>query len=91
VKRSQDWPWSSLASTKDSDDLPVLTPSPVERPSPWTRWVNQPLTDTELLRVRSSVERGSPFGSATWAKSTAQRLGLESALRPLGRPRETIK
>jgi len=38
------------------------------------------------LEVRTSVNRGRPFGAAAWMKQTAIRLGLEFSLRPRGRP-----
>ncbi|QDV58589.1 hypothetical protein Mal33_46120 [Rosistilla oblonga] len=37
--------------------------------------------------MRWSVRRGTPFGEETWGESHAQRLDLESTLRPRGRPR----
>jgi len=42
----------------------------------------------ELEALRHSVKRGSPFGSASWAKTTARRLAIESTLNPIGRPRK---
>jgi len=33
-----------------------------------------------------SAKRGSPFGEPWWIESTVKRLGLESTLRPRGRP-----
>jgi len=41
---------------------------------------------TELARLRHSVKRGTPFGSEAWILETARRLGLESSVRPPGRP-----
>ena len=43
-------------------------------------------TDSELAALRRSVERGTPFGHADWVERTAERLGLESSLHPIGRP-----
>ena len=42
----------------------------------------------ELEALRRSVQRGCPFGQPEWQKEIAQRLGLESAYRPTGRPRK---
>ena len=47
---------------------------------------DEPLTDGELASVRKSVQRGNPFGELACVKSCARRLGLESTLRPRGRP-----
>jgi putative transposase len=58
----------------------------VERPRNWLEWVNQPLTMNELADIRQSDTRGAPYGQAAWMQRTAKRLGLESTLRPRGRP-----
>jgi putative transposase len=50
-------------------------------------YVNQPETEAELQALRCSVWSGRPFGQTVWQEATAKRLGLESALRPPGRPK----
>ena len=54
----------------------------------WLARVNEPLSVEDLDRLRHSVARGRPFGDEAWTRETAQRLGLESCLRPRGRPRK---
>jgi REP-associated tyrosine transposase len=54
----------------------------------WLERVNEPLSTCDLQRLRMSAERGQPYGKESWAKETARRLGLESTLRPRGRPRK---
>ena len=44
----------------------------------WVAHVNTPHTEAELVALRRSVERGSPFGGEKWSKRTIQRMGLES-------------
>ena len=39
----------------------------------------------ELERLRSSAQRGQPYGSESWADVDRERLGLESTLRARGR------
>ena len=58
-------------------------------PSDWLALVNQPQTDSELEAIRRSVARSQPYGSDGWVRETARQLGLESTLRPRGRPRES--
>ena len=62
-------------------------------PSPrwpgWVEHVNGPQTEAELAAVRRSVQRGNPFGETLWSEEMARRLGLESTLRPHGRPKKT--
>jgi len=52
----------------------------------WVERVNTPLTARELTAIRTCAKRGRPFGKATWIESNVKRLGLESTLRPRGRP-----
>jgi hypothetical protein len=44
------------------------------------------MTEAECRAVRESVRRGRPLGSDPWVRRTAAALGLESSLRPRGRP-----
>ena len=41
--------------------------------------------------VRTAIRRGSPLGGAQWQHRLAKRIGLESTLRPRGRPSKTPK
>ena len=53
----------------------------------WMGWVNLGLNDEQLDEIRTSVNRGRPFGPELWLQRTAKRLGLEFTLRGPGRPR----
>ena len=64
----------------------VLCPWPVRRPANWTALVNQAIDKTALEQLRTSVNRGRPWGSETWIQQTARRLGLLFTLRNPGRP-----
>ena len=61
---------------------------PVPCPKVWLKYVNEAQSEAELAAVRESVRRGRPFGDVAWQRRTARRLGLESTLRPRGRPRK---
>ena len=52
----------------------------------WLERVNEALSVSDLQQLRHSVVRGRPYGSDAWTKEAAIRLGLESCLRPRGRP-----
>lgn len=90
VERAQDWRWSSIwrRSQRNKSLSAILSKWPVTRPTDWTRRVNRALSAKELEAVRRSVRRGRPFGDDTWTKTVAKELGLESTLRPRGRPRK---
>jgi putative transposase len=68
-----------------------LVRGPIERPEPWLRFVNREEETEELARLRECVNRGSPYGDQTWRENAAMKLGLESTIRPRGRPRNDIK
>jgi putative transposase len=91
VTRAEDWPWSSLGAWTAPEVWPFLDRGPVPRGVDWVGLVNTPLYEGELGRVRHSVNRGTPFGSAGWVGATAGRLGLSSTLRCPGRPRHTAQ
>ena len=89
VTAAEDWRWGSLWRwlQKTEPDPKLLSAWPVPRLPSWVKRVNEPLTDKELEAVRLCTRRGRPFGESEWVTKTAQRLELESTLRPRGRPR----
>jgi len=91
VRRAEEWKWSSLWIRKygSAEDRAILAKGPVPHPRNWIGKVNQPQTKEELEAIRRSVNRGTPFGSEDWKKSTAKNLDLEHTLRTRGRPKKT--
>lgn len=59
----------------------------VPPPRNWLVTVNAAECAEELASLRKNVQRGTPYGQPKWQERTASRLGLESSLRPRGRPR----
>jgi len=90
VRRAEQWRWGSLSRWQRGsvEDKALLAPWPLPRRPGWVDHVNAPLTEAELAAVRRSVQRGNPLGDEAWCEKTVQRLGLESTLRPRGRPRK---
>lgn len=91
VAQAEAWRWSSLwrRESGDADSRAILARWPVPRPRNWVEHVNAPQTESELAAVRCSVRRGSPFGNLDWQRYAARHLGLQSSLRPRGRPRRS--
>ena len=85
VMRAEDWSWSSLKQTGTASHF--VNAGPLRRPTDWLSYVNRPQTATEVDAMRLCVRRSAPFGQDTWVRRTATRLGLESSLRPRGRPK----
>jgi putative transposase len=88
VQRAEEWRWSSLWH-RVHGVAGVVDEPPVRLPRDWPRHVNAPETEAELAALRRSVARGIPYGEDGWQARTAKRLGLQSTLRPRGRPRKS--
>jgi putative transposase len=91
VRRAELWRWSSLWQTANEAGSVSLDAWPLPRPSAWMEIVNQVEREAELAALRESVERGAPFGDQAWIRRAAEELGLESTLRPRGRPRQQFE
>jgi putative transposase len=91
VERAEAWPWGSLWRRECEGEggmQALLSPWPVARPPDWTRKVNEPHSEAELLALRRCIARGAPYGAERWVSQVAEKLGLELTLRPRGRPRK---
>lgn len=89
VERAEDWRWST-AFLRRQAERPAWLALPQTPPLPrqWRSLVNKPQTESEVQAIRNCVRRGSPFGTDAWCRRSVRRLGLESTLRPRGRPRK---
>jgi REP-associated tyrosine transposase len=88
VERPEQWRWSSLWH-RVHGVAGVVDNGPVPLPRDWLRRVRSPQTEAELAALRRSVVRSAPFGEDSWQARTAKRLGLQSTMRPRGRPWKT--
>lgn len=90
VAKADRWKWSSLWRRQhgDREQRRMLSKWPLPVPRDWLSYVQQPRTKSELEAIRRSANKGVPFGSDAWTKQTARDLGLESTMRPRGRPKK---
>lgn len=89
VKRAVDWPWSSMGLRLGAAGDGHFCEAPVDIPRDWSNFVEQAQTPAEIDAMQRCVKRGAPFGEEGWTRKTAQRLSLESSMRPRGRPWKT--
>lgn len=89
VDRAQEWQWGSLWRRAQSDRTRTawLSDWPIDVPRDWVARVNRPQGVAELDAIRTSVQRGRPFGDEHWVRRMAKRFGMDSTLRPRGRPK----
>ena len=76
----EEWIWSSLHFPQLCDAWPL------DPPMKLLEWLNQPIDPQQVARLQHSFSRRAPFGRADWQKKIARVAGLESTLRPRGRP-----
>lgn len=90
VARADDWRYGGLWRRMhgSAQARALLCEGPVPLPRDWLEWVQIPLTGEELEAVRRCATRGCPFGVQTWVEQTVEALGLQSTMRPRGRPRK---
>ena len=93
VSFAKEWQWSSH-NERIEHNYKLVDEVPVDTPEEWRRYVDTPLTDKELEKLRQKLRRQSPFGDEEWTERISKEFGLESTIRPIGRPRKeeiTIK
>jgi len=89
VEQAEAWRWSSLWHRVHGNEGGLVDDGPLALRRGWLKYVQSSQTEAELEALRRSVVRGAPFGDATWLERTAKALGLDSTLRPRGRPRKS--
>jgi putative transposase len=88
AQRAHEWAWSSCALRETPWAQQCLSDWPLPRPADWNHLVEARWNKAELATLRTSIDRGRPFGEPAWVNQTAAKLGLTATLRPLGRPSE---
>lgn len=84
------WPWSSHAETIGAAPRSLTSILPISLPPEWTRYVDTPMNEAELEKMRLSVIRQKPYGDEDWQKNVSDIYHLESTLHARGRPRKEI-
>jgi putative transposase len=82
---AKDWKWSSLQRPELVDCWPLSDESQ------WQAQLDELVSSEQLTSVRECVNRQRPFGEVDWQAEIASRFGLDSTLRPRGRPKTERK
>lgn len=86
VASAAGWRWSSHNEVIGADKRGLGDKAPVDIPKEWTEYVDGLFEGNDLDRVRTSVNRQTPLGEATWLMKVCREFGLESTVRRRGRP-----
>ena len=74
-----------------AEPVPDSDAFPVEFTDDWPAFVSQSFSDKDQAGLRLSLFRQAPFGSENWQREICGRFGLESTIRPKGRPRRAAE
>ena len=91
VNSAKDWLWSSHREAIGEGARLLIDEIPIDLPRDWGGYVDEPLTQKDLQRLHQSVNRQSPYGALMWQIQVSKKLGLESTLRPRGRPKKMVR
>lgn len=61
VASAIDWPWSAHRESIGTKRRDLLDDGPIHLPEGWASYVDMPLIESELARLRRSVRRQSPY------------------------------
>jgi len=87
VNSANNWLWSSHGESIHKGGHLLVDEIPVELPKEWSKFINESISEKELEKLRQSVSRQSPYGDSLWQVHVSKTFGLESTIRPRGRPR----
>lgn len=89
VKRCEDWRWGSarLRTHGSKKQKQLLTAPPVALPRNYSSWINSEDKPEDLECIRTSVNKGAPFGQETWVEIMITKHHLETTQRKVGRPK----
>jgi putative transposase len=88
VSSARSWSWSSHRESIHKGGHLLIDEVPLELPKEWSKFVNESISEKELEKLRQSVSRQSPYGDSSWQVHVSKTFGLESTIRPRGRPRK---
>ena len=90
VQKAEEWRWGSAYLRKYGTEKQrkFLTKWPVSKPQNYIEWLNEPQTSDEEESIQKSIKRNSPFGEDLWVSKIVKKLGIESTIRPRGRPKK---
>lgn len=90
VRTCEAWQWGSVhrrirGTVKERT---LLAKSPLDLPHNYRTWVNTAEKTEELKAVRTSVNKGKPFGTIKFMEHMVERYGLEITTKERGRPKK---
>ncbi len=88
VQKPTDWQWGSAWRRSENKDETLLDEWTTPKPDSYDEWLNTSEEKSSLDSIRTSVNRGRPFGQNSWVSDMARTWNLGSSLHARGRPRK---
>ena len=90
AEKCEDWKWGSAYRriNGSTDEKKLIDPPVTELPHGYRNWVNTPDKEDELALIRTSVNKGVPFGKGVWVEQMVTKFHLESTRKNPGRPKK---
>jgi len=85
----EEWKWGSgwIRQRGTTKQKQLLSKGPTPLPRNYRSWVNTEDKEGVINRLRSSVNKGTPFGPADWVNTMVDTYKLGATLRGVGRPK----
>ncbi len=89
TKTVEAWRWGSawIQLNGTTKQKLLLTECPVSFPKNYRIWVNTPEKDDTVHTLRTSVNKGAPFGKSEWVETMVDTHALGYTQRGTGRPK----
>jgi putative transposase len=90
VASVQEWQWGSAwrRAHGTPKQQKLMDSWPVPMPRGYATLLQEAQSEDEVAAMRRAVNRGNPFGSASWSARVVEDFKLEATVRPRGRPRK---
>ena len=88
VTDPMNWKWSSYfkRAMGTTEQKKLLATTSVTWPTNYNQLMVQPEPELELLAIRNSIKRGTPYGGESWIGEMLQKFDLEVTTNKRGRP-----
>jgi putative transposase len=88
-KQVETWQWGSgwIRLRGTSKQKQLLSEGPTPLPRNYRAWVNTEDKDDVIIQLRTSVNRGTPFGDDGWVNMMVDTYKLKFTTRGTGRPK----
>lgn len=88
-KDAESWKWGSawIRNSGNQKQQQLLSESPTPLPKNYRMWVNTEENEDVITQLRTSVNKGAPFGSDDWVHAMVDTYNMGPTLRGTGRPK----